>query len=220
MKLAVCMPSRDMVHSRFCHDLACLGINFGARLTKNKGDAIMTLVSMGTLLVDQRENLVEEAISSGATHILWLDTDMTFPPDVVERLEKHNKPVVTCNYVKRGIPTMPVAYKSDGKQAYPVNSNGKTGLEEVDVTGLGVCLMDVRVFKDIPKPWFLMGYNPNTGKHMGEDVYFFRKLKDAGYKCWVDHDLSREVGHIGTFEYRHEHVTACEEACDKMDSAA
>ena len=35
----------------------------------------------------------------------------------------------------------------------------------------------------------------------GEDVYFCTMARVHGFEVWVDHDLSKEVTHIGQFEY-------------------
>lgn len=40
----------------------------------------------GTLLYLSRDWLAQKAIDEGYSHVMWLDTDMVFDPDVVERL--------------------------------------------------------------------------------------------------------------------------------------
>jgi hypothetical protein len=51
------------------------------------------------------------------------------------------------------------------------------------------------VFRKRPQPWFLM---PNEGGTiLGEDYYFCREARRAGYSLYVDHALSTKVGHIG-----------------------
>jgi len=41
------------------------------------------------------------------------------------------------------------------------------------------------------------------------------KAKEIGYKIYIDHDVSREIGHIGTFEFRHEHTWVVKDLQDK-----
>jgi hypothetical protein len=43
---------------------------------------------------------------------------------------------------------------------------------------------------------------------MGEDWYFVKKLSEAGADIWIDHDLSRQIGHVGDFVYGHPHIPA------------
>jgi hypothetical protein len=39
----------------------------------------------GTLIFDQRNKLAEAALNEGADYILWLDADMRFPKNTIER---------------------------------------------------------------------------------------------------------------------------------------
>jgi hypothetical protein len=80
-----------------------------------------------------------------------------------------------------------------------------TGLEEVRYLGLGVTLIETAAIKEIPEPWFDFewGHNEQAGWHIArsEDVYFFDKLREHGVKCYLDHDLSKHVTHLGEFAY-------------------
>jgi len=37
-------------------------------------------------------------------------------------------------------------------------------------------------------------------------MYFCLKAKELEVPSFIDHDLSKEVRHIGSFEFRHEHI--------------
>ena len=76
-----------------------------------------------------------------------------------------------------------------------------TGLDVVDSVGLAVCLMRTDVVADLPRPWFRHGLTA-TGVDLGEDITFCRALTQAGHAIWIDHDLSKEVGHIGQYTFR------------------
>jgi hypothetical protein len=67
-------------------------------------------------------------------------------------------------------------------------------------------LIDVEVFKQIPKPWFMLDYMPEIDDFVGEDWYFCSLLEKAGIPIYVDHDASKRVGHIGPFTFDHSHV--------------
>lgn len=154
-----------------------------------------TLAMMvGTFVHQAREKLLHDVTKLwGATHILWLDADMTFAPDTALRLLKHEKHVVAANYVTRVPPSRPTA-RRDGKC---ISSIDATGLESVDHVGMGVFLMKTSVVENIPRPRFWYDSLTET-----EDVYFCRLLKVAGHEIWIDHDLSKDVGHVGQFTYR------------------
>jgi len=68
-------------------------------------------------------------------------------------------------------------------------------LVEVDATGTGCIMFDMKVFRKISKPWFKAQYNPN-GSPIGEDFGFCQELKMTGYKIFVD--TSIQAGHLST----------------------
>lgn len=49
-------------------------------------------------------------------------------------------------------------------------------------------------------------------KWITEDVYFCRKAAEKGVKIYIDHDLSKQIRHIGTFSYQNYNSVACEKA--------
>jgi hypothetical protein len=69
-------------------------------------------------------------------------------------------------------------------------------------------LIAMDVFEKISAPWFATPWIKDRGCFMGEDSFFCQRLHEAGIPLFIDHDLSKQVGHIGTFEYRHEHTYA------------
>ena len=82
----------------------------------------------------------------------------------------------------------------------PIMSKDKTHLEEVTAIGCGVMLVKREVFENTPRPWFWFEQIPG-GKLLGEDVYFCVKAQDAGYKTYLDHNLSNAIGHVGSYTY-------------------
>lgn len=189
MRLAIAVPALDQVSALFANDLAKMYAVTCVSLP------IVTLAMMvGTFVHQAREKLLHDVIEFwGATHILWLDADMTFPPDTALRLLKHEKEVVAANYVTRVAPSRPTA-RRDGQF---VSSQDASGLESVDHVGMGVFLMKTQRIWQVPRPLFWYSTPTET-----EDVYFCRQLKAAGFDILIDHDLSKEVGHVGQFTYR------------------
>jgi hypothetical protein len=204
MKIAVCIPTRDTVHAGFAFDLANLVGYFAA----SGAGHVNILHSNGTLICDQRVDLVNMALTQGAEWILWLDSDMRFPADALSRLLAHGKPIVGTNYSQRVVPPLPTAHVSIGNGEFKnmwTNADS-TGLAEIDFLGMGCLLTKAEVFKRMEKPWFHLGYSTRNHKFIGEDVYFCLNAAKAGYPVLLDHDLSKEIGHIGSFEFRHEHT--------------
>ena len=159
-----------------------------------------------------RHECVEDAILKGCTHLLFIDSDQTFPHDTAHRLLAHKKQVVGANIALKTMPSYPTA-RARGSAPFgvPISSSAeKTGLEKVWRIGCGLVLVDLAIVRDIPRPWFSIEYDQKTGQFEGEDWYFMRKLEAAGAEIWIDHDLSKQVGHVGQFVYGHPHVPAIE----------
>lgn len=202
MRLVIGGPTRDTVPASFALDLAQL-----YAFTREHGP--WTSVTMGfmqsTYVHVGREAVLAGALERQATHVLWLDTDMAFPPDTAIRLAQHNRPIVACNCVMRD-PRLLFTAKRDGQriETRPESS----GLESVDVVGPAVMLMRTDVVAALERPWFVHGRNA-AGEDIGEDVMFCRKLKAIGQDIYIDHDLSKEIGHIGQYAFRpHRHAVA------------
>lgn len=200
MKIAICVPCRDSVMSGFCFDLAKL-VGYHSRNTK---DEIQIYQMPGTLIFHQREKLAETAIEGGTDAILWIDSDMRFPSDTLERLLSHNVSICGVNATTRREPIMPTALDLEVQDGNPlfkkVESRGKDYVEEVAAVGFGVTLTRREVFEKIPQPWFDILWS-DGGSIIGEDVHFCIKAQDYGIKTYVDHVLSPLIKHIGTKEY-------------------
>lgn len=158
-------------------------------------------------LCQNRHSLVRAAQQLKCCHILWLDDDMTFPPDTLERLLGHAMPIVGANYTTRALPIIPTAVKNDQR----VSSDGKTGLEFIDQFGFGVVLTETKIFDKIPLPWFLFDWDAGyPDAYCSEDMYFCKKAKHAGFRIAIDHDLSNQVQHIGEMQFDHSMVDSDE----------
>lgn len=200
MKLAICVPCRDSVMSGFCFDLAKL-VGYHSR---NTDDQIMIYQMPGTLIFHQREKLADQALKDGAEAILWIDSDMRFPADTLERLLSHGVDICGVNATTRREPIMPTALDLEVVDGNPVfhkvETRGKDYVEEVSAVGFGVTLTRKSVFEKMPQPWFDILWTDNGGI-VGEDVHFCIKAQDNGVKTYVDHVLSPLIKHIGTKEY-------------------
>lgn len=211
--IGILIPTRDFVNSGFAFDLARLvGYTIGS--SDNK---VVIYSSSGTLLSSQRQDLARDAVEAGCTHTLWLDSDMRFPKDTILHLLERDQDIICANYAKRRFPTEPIAVKKNvpGEDAEKINrvytEEDSTGLVEVDYCGMGVMLVKAEVYKKMEYPWFAIPWVPAAEDYIGEDVWFCRRAYENGFKTMVDQDLSKEVHHIGTFEYKHEHTLICRE---------
>lgn len=195
MRLVIGGPTLPLVPASFALDLATLYAT-----TRESGPwASVTLGFVETTHVHLgREAVLAQARRCQASHVLWLDTDMAFPPDTALRLARHDRPVVACNGVTRDPRRLFTAVR-DGTRV--PTTPASTGLEAVDSVGLAVLLLRLDVVADLARPWFTWGIDA-TGAVVGEDVGFCRALRAAGHPILIDHDLSQEIGHIGQYTYR------------------
>lgn len=204
IKLAICVPCKEYLISEFSlrlHRLLKYNI-------KNNIDTEI-FYDYGTLISHQREFLAINAIKWGATHILWLDSDMYFPENIAEMLLSHNKDVVCGNYMTRKPPHFSVALTksldeidiNDNNNFIEINHTGaqEESLIEVKLIGMGCMLTDIKIFKNVPRPWFEIKSKENSLSYINEDAYFCNKIGQYGYKIFVDDKVSISLKHIGLF---------------------
>lgn len=133
--------------------------------------------------------LIRSAIERGATEILGVSADQSFPRDILARMRAHNKDVVSAL----------TATRQEGHHwlAFNLDQNGlgqkaKIGfpLQKVDVPAAGCVLIKTHIFNKVPPPWFKTTLTKDgCGIVQTSDFYFFKKLKEAGVECYVDATL-------------------------------
>lgn len=177
----------------------------------------------GSLLPLSRHRVVEKALKVGATHVLFVDTDQNFPPYTLEVLLAHQEKIVACNIATKCVPSNPTARDFDpnkpgGKMVFC--EDHQDGLRRVWRVGTGVMLIDCKVFRRIPEPWFEVRWDEGLKEYRGEDWTFCEKLEMADIPIHVDMGLSKMIGHVGDYEYTHELVIAShDEAQSKIVTA-
>lgn len=207
--LAIGTPCQDSVSAGYAHDLARL---VGCIAATRPDITITVLQSRGTIIPAQRASLVKAAQQHGATHLLWLDADMRFPEDTFFRLLSHGEPIVACNYATRRHPIIPTAeVRGEG---HLMTLADDLSLVEVSHCGMGVMLVDMAVYAQLPAPWFALGYSPKDDNYAGEDVFFCRKARDAGFPVLVDQATSQLVRHAGEMEWTHAHTHVTRDAME------
>jgi len=221
--IAINFPSTDHVHSDFAVDLARL-ISYTEHHVGDQIKALLVNGVSGSIVHKARQELAEQAERQRADYSLWIDSDMRFPRDALVRLLNRQVDIVGVNYVTRKQPMRPVALKTirtveGGPGVYLGTDEASTGLEEVEAIGFGMVLIHGSVWSRIgPPPWFLFEYDRDLDTHVGEDVYFCRLAREHGLKIMVDHDLSKEIRHIGQWEFRLDHLQMLEEAAEEAEA--
>lgn len=109
------------------------------------------------------------------THILWWDDDIWPPLDAVPTLFGYGEPIVSGVYRDKQRRSVLANFREtpEGLRIDRVEPPGPGQHVRVDMTGLGFCLMDLRLFRRLDPPWF------EYAEDLGEDAYFFRRVNQA-----------------------------------------
>lgn len=162
--------------------------------------------SSGANVATPRNEIVREFVASDIDYLWFIDTDMVFEDDVLERLIERAHPVerpivgALCFSLQNGMKARPTIYRVRGDRQvgveydYPVDK-----LYEVDATGTGCLLIHRSVFEKMDDnsayPWFRESSLGNTP--IGEDITFCIRARALGFPIYVD--TSIKVGHEKTF---------------------
>jgi len=162
MRIGICIPARGQMEVSTAFDLAAM-VNYDAKNTKND---INLYTSNGTLIFDQRNNMVRTALKDRCDYILFIDADMRFPKATLSRLLAHKKDIIGVNATTRSEPVKPTAktleIQEDGSCLWmPIFSNVEKGIGRADGIGCGVMLIKASVFKKIEFPYFYFEQLPN-----------------------------------------------------------
>lgn len=192
MKTLIAVPCGDQLEANFVECLLNL---------RPVGETEIKLLK-GTLVYDARSQLMEYALKTGGyDYILWLDSDMTFEPDLLERLMEdiEGKQLVTGLCFGRRPPFKPCIYKDIrveqeglGYMPYADNYFGypRDQLFQVEGCGFACVLMTM----DMAEAMSVYGvpFFPIAG--LGEDLAFCWRAKKLDYKLYCDSRL--KIGHI------------------------
>ena len=151
-----------------------------------------------------RNKVIEDAKKLGVSHLFMPDMDQTYPVNTITKLLAHNLPVVGAKVHRRYPPFDPLMLKGDINSYYLIEEWEDGELVEVDATGTGCLMFDMRIFYDLSPPWFEFRPNPDPERPgiVGEDMGFCSEVRKAGYKIYVD--TSIQCGHLSTMEVTEE----------------
>jgi hypothetical protein len=195
-KLAILVPTRDTVHSQFAYCLAQL-----IKTTSEVGIDTYLFFDSSTILLNQREKLIENAKDIKCDYVLWLDSDMMFPSTTALRLLAHNKDIVACNYLKRSKPLKTVAYTDLTNWDSWLPLEPKDDLVKVEGVGMGCMLMKTEIFDSLQKPYFEFTYKGDTQDWYGEDFMLLTKLRLNSFNVYIDTILSMDIKHLGIYAF-------------------
>lgn len=167
-----------------------------------------------------RSKIIYDAIyRRGFKEVLWIDSDIDFNPDDVEKIRSHNLPIVGASYPMKGWPIMTFNPINEKEITF---DKTKGGLIEVKALATGFLFIKDEVFHSIKEklnlpvcntsfsaetiPFFQPQIWEENGNsyYLGEDFSFCYNASKCGYKIILDSTI--KLGHIGKYTYEWEDV--------------
>lgn len=198
MKTLIAIPSMDMVHTQFM--LSLIGM-------RRIGETIIAN-SQATVIHTSRDILARHAIEMQCDRVLWLDSDMKFGSDIMERLcadMDEGREMVSAIYFGRRYPVTPIIYESIDYNPQDADSAGvpniyhdypEDSIFPVAGCGFGACMMSAQLLTRV-KQRFRYPFQPIPG--LGEDIAFCWRAAQVGAKIYCDSRI--KPYHIGMYNY-------------------
>ena len=148
-----------------------------------------------SLYIDYNRNqIVDEAVKNGSTHLMFIDSDIQFPVDGIDKLLAHDKEIVGGYYnTRRG--NNPVMVLGENGSLEPSSVSDRPF--RCIILPTGFMLIKLSTLDKLHKPYFaVITHEKGT---VGEDVSFCRKAAEAGVEIWCDPTIP--LGHVGKKVY-------------------
>lgn len=160
-----------------------------------------------TGMVRVRNAVAEKAMLWEPDYLFWVDDDMMFNNDIVERLLSRKKDFICALMFSKNLPFIPTIKKvQEGSILsfnnyldYPLNS-----LVEIAGCGFAATLIHRRIFEDLiiqadnGREYFA---ERTLGIGESEDINFCLRARQKGHKIWCDTGVkTRHIGGMGIGE--------------------
>lgn len=192
MKTLIAIPCGDQLEANFVECLLRL---------RHVGETEIKLLK-GTLVYDARNQIMQYALEKGGyDYILWIDSDMTFEPDMMERMFRSigDRDMLTALCIGRRPPFKPCIYKEltvkqEGLGISPTAENWydypRDQITEIEGCGFACVLQKISMLETMSI--FGVPFFPIAG--LGEDLAFCWRARKMDFRIWCD--TSIKIGHI------------------------
>jgi len=147
--------------------------------------------------VDQVRNLIADWAIRGYDYVFFVDHDITFDKDTLQKLLSHDKDIVTGVYRQRNETQNIEIYDGNLQR---MNSDyllsSKEDLLKIGGCGFGCVLVKSEVLSKVGYPQFEYHVALDHNNTFSEDVDFCKKVIDKDFTIWCDKTIL--CGHIGT----------------------
>lgn len=149
--------------------------------------------------IHARNMACKDAVEIGADWVFFIDSDMDFPCDTLDRLKACNADIACTDMWSRGWPSFRTVMRNTPPDETGVSHSvpvpdWPTGVEDVDLCGMACTLIRTQFLREYrahykDEPWFW------SGQH-GEDATFCFRAKGMGAVIRCDFGIT--AGHWGT----------------------
>ena len=186
MRLLIAIPTTDYIHADFINSLCGLTTELNRRRI-----AYEVGLQTGTLVYIARNRLANKAVNENFTHVLWLDSDMVFNPQILDDLMFCEKEMVCGAFVSRRPPYSPCVYSSIKKNEIEKVKDFGTKPFRVDGCGFACVLTTTELIQAVQLK-FGTAFQPTD--YYGEDLAFCWRVGQIGREIWCE--PTARCGHI------------------------
>jgi hypothetical protein len=158
-----------------------------------------------------RSVMASDALAEGYQELMWIDSDVLFDPNDVERLRASKREIICGIYTKKGLPELACRFLPSTQQ---VQLGAGGGEIEIEYAGTGFLYTRRSVYETLTNnrvavpevktpggkscwPFFLPMVE--NGSYLGEDFAFCSRVREAGYRIYADTTI--RLLHIGRYAY-------------------
>ncbi|HZV05714.1 MAG TPA: hypothetical protein VE999_11580 [Gemmataceae bacterium] len=161
-----------------------------------------------------RNQMASDALAQGFDELMWIDADVVFDPDDVDKLRRHDLPLVGGIYPKKGRRQLACVFLPETRE---VLFGVRGGLLEIRYGGLGFLLTRRGVYETMQKqlglpvcnrqfqtplvPYFapLIAGEGEQAWYLNEDYAFCERARRCGFRIFAD--TSIRLWHVGIYRY-------------------
>lgn len=192
MRILIGIPSSGLVKSEFAFNNLPQIVSHAKKLP----NVYIAIMSQRGVRTDRNRNeIIQSALQNEFDAILWLDEDMLYPENIVEKYVESNKDIIGCLYFRRSEPHPPVAYVLGDNPKKPylaidLENLPIDNLVEVDAIGYGGLFVKTTVYDFMrDKKWTHYGENYHLPfeceGRLTHDLQFCKEAKEHGFKVYM-----------------------------------
>lgn len=197
MKILIGTPIKETLPVGYVQSLVNM-------ITADKDNEFTLQLEYGALY-DARDRICRRVIRDDFDCVLFIDSDMTFEPDLAKKLTSHGLDVVTGLYVDKHENHKPLIFDTvspEDEDNAPFATRAGLRFDEplIEIQGCGAGALMItnnmlRLVQIHQHDWF------KPFKGLGEDVSFCHRVTSAPLNHKIYCDTTARLGHLKTIEF-------------------